>query len=206
MKIVAIGDVHGCITHLQQAIQPLIGSQSEVVFLGDLIDRSPESKGDLRVLQLVHFMEQNPEAFGLSKVTVLTGNHEQMFVSAYREGLDKPLGDCWIHNGGDIDLLQDAEPFIEWLEDRPTHYVFNDLLFVHAGVRPGVPLEEQSPLDLAWIRDPFLSTEDHGLPYTVIHGHTPVPQVEVHPHRIAIDTGACYGGYLTSLVIDTSPR
>ena len=61
MNIVAIGDVHGCITKLQEKVQPLIGSQSEVVFLGDLIDRSPEENGDLRVLQLIHFMEQNPE-------------------------------------------------------------------------------------------------------------------------------------------------
>ena len=101
MNIVAIGDVHGCITKLQEKVQPLIGSQSEVVFLGDLIDRSPEENGDLRVLQLIHFMEQNPQAFGLKSVTVLTGNHEQAFLQAY-DGDDSEL---WSINGGNPELL-----------------------------------------------------------------------------------------------------
>jgi serine/threonine protein phosphatase 1 len=197
MNIVAIGDVHGCITKLQQAIQPLIGSQSEVVFLGDLIDRAPEENGDLRVLQLVHFMEQNPEAFGLSKVTVLTGNHEQMFLEAYETGDDE----LWEYNGGNPDLFEQAAPFIQWLRDRPPYYVVSDLLFVHAGVRPAVPLEEQTLTDLTWIRDPFLDSPSHGLPYTVIHGHTYVPEPEFHSDRIAIDTGACFGGPLTALNI-----
>ena len=197
MNIVAIGDVHGCITKLQKKVQPLIGSQSEVVFLGDLIDRSPEENGDLRVLQLVHFMEQNPEAFGLSKVTVLTGNHETLFLEAY-DSLDTEL---WEYNGGNRDLLEQAEPFIDWLRERPAYYVVGDLLFVHAGVRPNVPLEEQTFTDLTWIRDPFLNSESHGLPYTIIHGHTFVEKPEFHADRIAIDTGACFGGELTALSI-----
>ena len=76
-NVVAIGDVHGCYTLLQQTIQPLIDTQSEVVFLGDLIDRSPEIDGDIKVLELVHSMHQNPDLYGLSKVTVLTGNHDE---------------------------------------------------------------------------------------------------------------------------------
>ena len=112
-------------------IQPLIGSQSEVVFLGDLIDRSPEENGDLRVLQLVHFMEQNPQAFGLSKVTVLRGNHETLFLEAITT-YDTEL---WEYNGGNRDLLEQAEPFIEWLYNSgPAYYVVDDGLFVHAGV------------------------------------------------------------------------
>ena len=197
MNIVAIGDVHGCITKLQKAIQPLIGSQSEVVFLGDLIDRAPEENGDLRVLQLVHFMEQNPEAFGLSKVTVLTGNHEQLFL----EAIDNRDTELWEYNGGDFELITQAQPFIQWLRERPTHYVVQDFLFVHAGVRPNVPLEEQTLTDLTWIRDPFLDSPSHGLPYTVVHGHTYVPEPEFHTDRIAIDTGACFGGELTALSI-----
>jgi serine/threonine protein phosphatase 1 len=197
MNIVAIGDVHGCITKLQERIQPLIGSQSEVVFLGDLIDRAPEPNGDLRVLQLVHFMEQNPAAFGLSKVTVLTGNHEQLFLEAF-DTLDTEL---WEYNGGDFELITQAQPFIQWLRERPTHYVVEDFLFVHAGVRPNVPLEKQTFTDLTWIRDPFLDSDSHGLPYTVVHGHTYVPEPEFHSDRIAIDTGACFGGELTALSI-----
>ena len=201
MNIVAIGDVHGCITKLQKKIQPLIGSQSEVVFLGDLIDRSPDHKGDLRVLQLVKFMEQNPQAFGLSKVVVLSGNHEQIFLGAYHRGLGNPYGDHWLANGGDPSLLQDAEPFIDWLKARPLTYFKDKYLFVHAGVRPHVPIEKQNPNDLIWIRDDFLNADDHGLPYVVVHGHTPTERVEITPNRIGIDTGACFGGELTALSI-----
>ena len=194
MNIVAIGDVHGCITKLQEKVQPLIGSQSEVVFLGDLIDRSPEENGDLRVLQLVHFMEQNPEAFGLKSVTVLTGNHEQAFLQAY-DGDDKEL---WSINGGDPELLVKARPFIKWLRERPAYHVIDKYLFVHAGVRPNVPLEKQTKRDLTWIRNSFLNAPDHGLPYVVVHGHTVVEEPEIYPHRIALDTGACFGGELTA--------
>ena len=201
MNTVAIGDVHGCITQLQQVIQPLMGSHSEVIFLGDLIDRSPEPNGDLRVLQLVHFMEQNPQAFGLKNVVVLTGNHEQVFIDVCRDGLDTPMGECWCFNGGDPELIEQAKPFLDWLATRPTHYVKGKYLFVHAGVMPGVPLDQQRKEDLVWIREPFLDV-DHELPYVVVHGHTVVPEVEILPHRIGIDTGACFGGELTALVID----
>ena len=201
MNTVAIGDVHGCFTLLQQQVQPLIGSQSEVVFLGDLIDRSPEVDGDLKVLQLVHFMEQNPAAFGLSKVTVLTGNHEQLFLSAYLHGLNNSMAQCWLANGGNPDLLDQAHPFIDWLLDRPRTYIKDDYLFVHAGVRPGVALEDQNPHDLIWIRNTFLDAEDHGLPYVIVHGHTPTELPEVLPKRINIDTGACYTGTLTALTL-----
>ena len=201
MNTVAIGDVHGCYSQLTQVIQPLIGSQSEVIFLGDLIDRSPEPNGDLRVLQLVHFMQQNPQAFGLKNVVVLTGNHEQFFIKACKHGVDKGEGKSWLFNGGDQQLIDQAAPFIDWLDSRPTHYVKGKYLFVHAGVRPGVPLDQQTKEDLVWIREPFLDV-DHELPYVVVHGHTVVPEVEVLPHRIGIDTGACFGGDLTALVIN----
>ena len=200
-NVVAIGDVHGCYSLLIETLQPLLGTQAEVVFLGDLIDRSPEPAGDIQVLNLVHGLQENPEEAGLSKVTVLTGNHEQLFFEAVETG-DTEL---WEWNGGSLPLIQQAEDHIEWLKGLPYYYVKDKFLFVHAGVRPNVPLEDQTKHDCTWIRDPFLNEEDHGLPYTVVHGHTIVSNPEIHPHRINIDTGAFHTGKLTALNI-TLPR
>ena len=92
--------------------------------------------------------------------------------------------------------------FLDWL--RPSH-VEGGYFFTHAGVRPGVPLDAQDPHDLMWIREPFLSsTADHGK--VVVHGHTPVPAPEVRANRIGVDTGACYGGRLTALVLENDGR
>lgn len=196
-NVVAIGDVHGCYSLLVEVLQPLLDTQAEVVFLGDLIDRSPEPDGDIQVLNLIRALQENPEEAGLSKVTVLTGNHEQMFLQAVETG-DTEL---WELNGGNAALIHQAEDHIEWLQNLPHYYVKSDYLFVHAGVRPDVPLEKQTKEDCVWIRDPFLNVDDHGLPYTVVHGHTIVPHPEIHPHRINIDTGAFHTGKLTALNI-----
>ena len=92
--------------------------------------------------------------------------------------------------------------FVESFADS---FRFGDYLFVHAGIRPGVPLEEQQPSDLRWIREPFLGdTADHG--FVVVHGHTIVEQVEQRPNRIGIDTGAYGGGPLTALAIEGTER
>ena len=197
MNTVAIGDVHGCIQLLQQTVQPLIGSQSEVVLLGDLIDRSPDDNGDLKVLQLVKFMEENPNAFGLSNVVVLSGNHEQLLLQAIKHGKYSEAYELWVWNGGNPDVYEQIDPFIDWLQARPYYHQRGDYLFVHAGVRPGVPLEKQTKSDLTWIREPFLEA-DHGLPYTVVHGHTIVHEVDVTHNRINLDTGAFYTGNLSS--------
>ena len=200
-NIVAIGDVHGCYSLLVEKIKPLLDTQAEVIFLGDLIDRSPEPAGDIQVLNFVREMQKHPEKLGLSKVTVLTGNHEQLFLQAVETG-DTEL---WEWNGGKLSLIQEAEKHIEWLKELPYYYVKGDYLFVHAGVKPNVPLEEQTKQDCTWIRDPFLNAEDHGLPYTVVHGHTIVSNPEIHPHRINIDTGAFHTGNLTAINL-TCPR
>ena len=77
------------------------------------------------------------------------------------EAIDNRDTELWEYNGGDFELITQAQPFIQWLRERPTHYVVQDLLFVHAGVRPNVPLEEQTLTDLTWIRDPFLNSPSH---------------------------------------------
>jgi len=107
----------------------------------------------------------------------------------------------WEYNGGDINFLDIAREHLDWLESLPLYAERGQYLFVHGGVRPNVPLEKQADKDLLWIREPFLNGNDHHLPYIVVHGHTPTPnfEVEVHPHRIAIDTGVCFKGKLTAL-------
>ena len=203
MKTVAIGDVHGCYTLLKQTIKPLIDTQSEVIFLGDLIDRSPEFDGDYKVVSYIKNIEQNPQSVGLSKVTVLRGNHEQLLLNALNAGWDSDAYDLWEYNGGNPAFYDKAHEFYDWIAARPYTYIKDDYLFVHAGVRPNVALENQKEHDFIWIRDPFLNIEDHGLPYTVVHGHTIVDEVEVHPKRINIDTGAFYTGNLSSITIDS---
>ena len=93
----------------------------------------------------------------------------------------------------------------EFLEHFADTFAFGDYLFVHAGIRPGIAIEEQDRHDLRWIRDPFLSdAKEHG--FVVVHGHTIVPEVDERPNRIAIDTGAYHSGVLTALGIEEAER
>ncbi|MEM0945256.1 MAG: hypothetical protein AAGI70_15070, partial [Pseudomonadota bacterium] len=94
---------------------------------------------------------------------------------------------------------------VNFLTTLPYMLRFGDYVFAHAGVRPGIRLTEQSPQDLIWIREPFLSSEaDFGA--IIVHGHTPASRVEVRPNRIGIDTGAVFGGPLTCLVLEGDRR
>jgi len=200
--VVAIGDVHGCASLLERELEKHYDTGAELVFLGDLIDRSPEPNGDRLVLERVWELQQHPDRWGLANVVVLRGNHEQMLVDALAEEEPGKARDLWEFNGGDPKLLPFAEKHREWLEGLPLTAIRGQYLFVHAGVRPGVPLEEQRQDDLLWIRKPFLS-RDHGLPYTVVHGHTITKdhRVDERPWRINLDTGAFTTGILTSLCL-----
>jgi serine/threonine protein phosphatase 1 len=201
MTTLVIADVHGCFTELANVIGPYFGTGYDVVFLGDLIDRSPEPQGDLNVLGLVKDIDENPGKYGFNSSTVLRGNHEVLFLDAV-ECMDWEL---WKHNGGCMQArhkIQDE--FLDWMSNLPTHCVKGDFLFVHAGVRPDVPLEEQSEFDLTWIRKPFLTVKDHGLPYTIVHGHTITnsEDIEYYGGRIAMDTGSFRTGKIGNLVLD----
>lgn len=204
--VVAIGDVHGCATLLREAIWPHLGSGAELIFLGDLIDRSPEPEGDQQVLELVRELQGDPEAYGLAGVTVLRGNHEQMLLDALEEESPGEATELWEWNGGDPDFLPAAREHQGWLQSLPLTAERGEYLFVHAGVRPGVPLQQQQADDLLWIRGPFLSGP-HGLPYRVVHGHTFRSDYRVTrlPHRIGIDTGAFKSGQLTALPLAPWP-
>ena len=93
--VVAVGDVHGCVSLLREAIWPHLGSGAELIFLGDLIDRAPEPNGDRQVIELVRELQANPEAYGLAGVTVLRGNHEQMLIDALAEDTPGDATELW---------------------------------------------------------------------------------------------------------------
>ncbi|KAA6184146.1 serine/threonine protein phosphatase [Thiohalocapsa marina] len=202
--IVAIGDVHGCAHLLQETLEPWLGSGAELIFLGDLVDRAPEAGGDQAVLEQVFALQADPDAHGLAGVTVLRGNHEDMLLDVVIDpDPDEHTLDLWLWNGGDLALLPFAREHRAWFEALPLYAIRGPYLFVHAGVRPGVPLEAQHEQDLIWIREPFLS-RDHGLPYIVVHGHSITKdfRIERTNHRIGIDTGAFRSGTLTALPLE----
>lgn len=220
--IYVIGDVHGCLKELKNAeaqIAADINSTERagpIVLLGDYVDRGPSSS------QVLEYLIR-PSEFGLKRLP-LCGNHDDIFLKFLNE---PELYSEWLGLGGEqtlmsygidlhhlgvrqkyrnaklSELLTEAVPdsHRQFLADLPICLKIADLFFVHAGIRPGVPLDEQDDEDMLWIRDPFLS-EGPKLPVLVVHGHTPHPSLNLGPGRIGIDTGAYYTGNLTVLKID----
>lgn len=219
--VYVIGDVHGCLQLLLDAERRILEDlQSEellpmVVMLGDYVDRGPDS-----ALVLDHLTRPSPPDF---ERFLICGNHDAAF-SAFIEDPESNLG--WIEYGGRQTLLSyglQPDKFIDrgrqgvreladimstaipeahkaLLLDLPVFLRIGSLLLVHAGIRPGVPLEDQSDDDFLWIREPFLSRGPE-IPLFVIHGHTPAKDVQVGPRRIGIDTAAVSTGHLTVLKI-----
>ena len=222
LRIYAVGDIHGRADLLAQLLEMIAQDDasrahatSRLVFLGDYIDRGPDSHGVVEIL--LHGL---PEGW---QCDFLMGNHERMMMDALADVEALPL---WIANGGAAAVKSYVRAARTAGEDRadwgdladllpPEHRRFfddlrlsveqGDFLFVHAGVRPGIALERQDPHDLVWIRRPFL---DHQGSFgkVIVHGHTPVEAPEVHLNRIAIDTGAVFTGRLTALVLEGSLR
>ncbi len=214
-RIYAIGDVHGCLDRLE-ALHALIADdlaarptpEPLLLHLGDYVDRGPDSAGVVAKLAAGSHLPDVP-------TINLMGNHEQMMLAAVATG-DTDATELWLANGGANSLLswgvpRSAQPK-EWPSYLPkAHLIFlRDLavchaagsyLFVHAGIRPGIPLERQTRHDLMWIREPFLSFKESFGP-VVVHGHTPRQEPTVRPNRIGIDTGAVMGGVLTCLVLE----
>ena len=210
-RVYAIGDVHGCARQLDKLLKrigkDLAGHEgkSSLVFLGDYIDRGPDSAGVVERL-VAGPLPGDTHHF-------LLGNHEAAMLEAY-EG--KALG--WLAYGG-IQTLESygvdkkalfATPSVKKLIARhvpPAHLDFfrslklsksiGPYLFVHAGVRPGVPLDAQHKRDLVWIRDEFLSSKkDHGK--IIVHGHTVSDKPQHKKNRIGLDTGCYATGTLTA--------
>jgi serine/threonine protein phosphatase 1 len=215
-RIYAIGDIHGLPERLQAMHRAILADilarpvpEPLVVHLGDYIDRGPDSAG------VVEYMLHSLVAAAGLRMVNLMGNHEAMMLDVLAGG-DPGMAETWLTNGG-------CEALESWGVPRrtrprdwagyvpPEHQGFlrglgllhqaGGYIFVHAGLRPGVPLPRQSRLDMLWIREPFLSFEGK-LPGVVVHGHTPVDDPELFPHRIGVDTGAVLGGSLTCAVLE----
>lgn len=211
----AVGDVHGMDTLLTDMIAMIEadaaqrGQAATIVFLGDVVNRGPQTR------QVLDRILAGPQRASDQWIT-LRGNHEQIMLNALTRS-SKPRFERWLRMGGAATLasyggsrkdhslkraLQLIDPkHIAFLSSLPYSHVDNGCLFVHAGVEPGVDLARQSPAKLMSIRGPFFETS-HGLPYTVVHGHTPTKGFPLlGPGRIGIDTGACLTGILTAIAI-----
>lgn len=212
-RVYAVGDVHGCLDRLEAMHAAIAADLARrpiadplLVHLGDYVDRGPDSAG------VVQRLIDGPGIPGISVVNLI-GNHEAMLLAALSG--DTEAVELWLLNGGAHSLhswhIEDRPPQ-EWadllppghlaqLENLALNHREADYLFVHAGLRPGIPLVDQDPADMLWIREPFLSW--HGTPEVIaVHGHTPRPGPEVRPHRIGIDTGAVMGGVLSCAVLE----
>lgn len=218
--IYAVGDVHGRADLLSRIIDMIrndAGSLAPemppiVVLLGDLIDRGPASRGCLDAALSL-------QAEGWCDTVCIRGNHEQSMLMFADTGAG---GATWCAHGGDATLtsygvglpeqpsdedwalvraqLVENVPDAHWrlLRAMPLWATCGDYLFVHAGVRPNIPLKEQEEADLLWIRQPFLRAR-RASDRVVVHGHTVLNAPEVKPWRIGVDTGAYITGVLTAV-------
>jgi serine/threonine protein phosphatase 1 len=206
----AIGDIHGSYTKLRNLLKHCAahcgGRPYRMVFIGDYIDRGRRSREVVELL--MQTQAASPDA-----IVCLKGNHEDMLDAAARYGGQDEVQ--WLFNGGDATLdsyrvgtaAEIPAAHLDWLAARPLATADERRFYVHAGVRPGVPLQQQREEDALWIREPFLSDRsDHGL--LVVHGHTPTPsrRAELFPNRLNLDSGACFGGPLTAAVFEDKPR
>lgn len=218
-----IGDVHGRLDLLEQLKAAIEEDDAEfgaadttIVFLGDLVDRGPDSAG---VISLAR-------EWGMErKVRYLAGNHEEMFLDSFE---DREILRHFLKHGGretvmsygipkkkydkmKMSELQEAMDKAVPKKDRKFLKSFEDLIvagdyvFVHAGINPKLPVEEQKPSDLRWIRDRFLKFAEP-MSHVVVHGHTIFEDVVDTQHRIGIDTGAFRTGRLTALVLEGEGR
>jgi len=219
-RVYAVGDVHGCADRLFDLHSLIARHLAEtpcpeplLLHLGDLVDRGPDSARVVARLSMGSPLRSVP-------MVNLMGNHEWMMLRALALN-DAQDAKEWLRNGGDASLeswgVRANAPRQDWpaqipvehlafLRDLKPFHRLDGYLFVHAGVRPGVPLAGQSRRDLLWIRGGFLDWEGPLLPeapaIAVVHGHTPTQAPEVHANRIGLDTGAVRGGKLTCGVLE----
>lgn len=218
-----IGDIHGRLDlfeglalAIEQDILDSEPADCTVILLGDLVDRGEDSRG---VLATAREWQQR------RKVRILVGNHEQMFLDSFEDtdvlrhflkhggretvlsyGLDKKT-----YNRGTLEEVQAMmraaipQEDLEFMAGFEEYVVAGDYLFVHAGILPEVPLEEQRRHDMIWIRDGFTKYQGD-LGHIVVHGHTIFEDIDERPNRIGIDTGAYRSNRLTCLVLEGPSR
>ncbi len=200
--IFVIGDIHGRAKKLEALLEkiPLDLQKDYLIFLGDYIDRGRESKKVVDILWELKY--KSPRVF------FLRGNHEQMFMD-FLMGIDNIT---FLWNGGRTTLssygyfedehgnyiVHVPKRHLTFFEELPHYIETQDYIFVHAGLRPGIPLESQDPMDLLWIRHEFIFSPYH-FGRKIIFGHTPFYEPFVMDNKIGIDTGAGYGKKLTCL-------
>lgn len=215
--IYAIGDVHGrddLLRELHEKIRNYhelmhSGRDAELIHVGDYIDGGAQSR---------EVIDRLMSGLGRFQMTCLLGNHEAMLLECLATD-NRQAWYTWLSNGGeetlasfgmslrfggyDPDELRASvgDDRVAWLKSLPLSKAIEPNLFVHAGIAPGVPIDQQQPKDLLWIRSRFLdSEEEHGC--VVVHGHTPGDEPVVKANRICIDTGATSNGLLTAVVLD----
>ncbi len=197
-KIYAVGDIHGRFDMLSKLMEKvdIDFDTDSLVFLGDYIDRGPDS------FQVVDFLVSLKKRH--ADIVFLKGNHEEM-LDRYLSGKDRLT---FLYNGGQQTLdsymhrpLEPGAPLIptdhlDFFQSLRLYHETDAYIFVHAGLRKKVPLNKQQPDDLLWIRKKFIdSNYDFGKP--VVFGHTPLPEPLLQRNKIGIDTGAVYGNKLT---------
>lgn len=213
-RIYAIGDIHGCNRQLANlhatiaddfATRPV--ERATLLHIGDYVDRGADSAG------VIERLRNGCPIAGMEMVNLL-GNHESTMIEAVAG--ERAAGTDWLFAGGEATLqsygIDPSGPRAEWRDRIPqSHQTFlrglrltwqaGGYAFVHAGVRPGIPLAQQARDDLLRARQPFLYSEkDFGA--VIVHGHTPVKAPVVKHNRIAIDTGAVFGGKMTCAVLE----
>lgn len=216
-RIYAVGDIHGradllaeIATRIDDDLHRRPIRYSAEVYLGDYIDRGPDSSRviDLLATRLVE-----------NRAVCLRGNHEAMLEAFLQDpaaltewlplGARQTLASYGIsgaeHQGPEIlhrQLLDRFPPAHDlFLQCLRNSYSCGDFFFVHAGIRPHVPIELQDAHDMMWIRDEFLNAV-HSHDKYIVHGHTPVPHADIRSNRINIDTGAWRSGVLTCIAIE----
>ncbi len=224
-RVYAVGDVHGRADLLALLLDRVAADRRErptaattsLIFLGDLINRGPDSAGVLSAIRTL----MREEA-----VVLIKGNHEETFIDAANgdaraaRGLLQMGGGATLKSYGFSAQEAAAGRFADLAHQMQTRIPRDDIallerghdmvrmgdyLFVHAGIRPGVPIASQDIADLRWIRHDFLrSKRDHGA--MIVHGHSIVERVEQHSNRIAVDTGAYRSGMLSAVVFEGDER
>jgi diadenosine tetraphosphatase ApaH/serine/threonine PP2A family protein phosphatase len=207
--VYAIGDIHGSLHKLRDLMmlceRHADGRTASFIFLGDYIDRGPDSRGVVDAL--MDMQSRQPD-----RVIALKGNHEAVALEVVDGETEAEL---WLREGGtatlrsyDIDDARDLpDEHVAWLRSLPLCYDDGRRFFVHAGVDPEKPLGAQRDRDLIWIREPFLSdARDYGR--LIVHGHT--PQTDGIPdfrgNRLNLDTGAVFGRPLTAAAFASARR
>ncbi len=230
MRLYSIGDVHGLREELGEVLARIDADLARrpvpdhrIILVGDYVDRGPDSRGvlDDLIARKAHD----------SRLVCLRGNHDQAFL-VFLKGHSVPATTNWLTWGGretlgsygvasvdprDVEFETHAEmrrrakatippEHAEFLDQLLYSVQFGDYFFAHAGVRPGVPLDQQDHEDLMWVRDAFIPDHTHH-GAMIVHGHTPSPEgIDIRPNRICVDTKAYETGNLSCLVLEGTAR